>query len=213
MDLVSELCGKLRDLERAEEANQHQQPEVLEGQVETMSGSNRSNMATGTKTTGGARNKESVKSTTASASTKARTNSKSNPYYQMFPALSGNAPALGAGSSTRGAVAMAKEGANWGQQGNSYKLKVEGGAVVEGNAEGGAAAVVDSGELRGGGGAGERRMSNASSTQELFTGGTGGDKGTERKRKNKKRRTNGESRGDFIVVCGKVIRKETFSGV
>lgn len=180
MDLVSELCYKLRELERSEEEIGDRAEEIIE--VTDRKPSSATERGTAAAIAGGAKHKEAA----VAAREHRPEEKKSNPYYQMFPALSGNIPA--SSNSSRGTSLSgnsyggggggggAGESSNWGrfsgsdsqqqqQQQNPAKWKVEPGQL----------------------------MSNSTPTQELFM--EGGDKGQaqqQHKRKNKKRRTNGE---------------------
>lgn len=172
VDLVSELCGKLRELERSEEEDVVEVAAEKEVQEEHKVVAEENNAVAGS---GGARNKELI----------GDRGKRSNPYYQMFPALSsGNVPppASLSGVSTGPALAM-----------NSNNVELNGGRGDN----------LQRSKWRmepataGGGAAGETLMTNGSPTtmaQEGERGGGGGDKGSgSTKRKNKKRRTNGES--------------------
>lgn len=196
MELVSELCGKLRDLERAEDQQEFEQ--VIERQepvVKTTMNSSGGGGVGGSSVASGAKTKETV--------TKAARSNKSNPYYQMFPALSGNIPASNSSSratSISGGVLRSESSTsgNWGGRGDAQQLKVADAATtlrIEAECDAFERQRRQS----------ERMIMTTTVAQELHvTGADGGNKGgSSSKRKNKKRRTNGESGGDY---CGTLIR-------
>lgn len=201
MDLVSELCGKLRDLERSEEEHQHQQVVDEENKIMASKG-NPVSASRGAAATAsaGARNKESSSAT----GNEKRGASKSNPYYQMFPALSGNMPppsnSSSRATSISGVMSESSTSSNWGgqQQQKAAKWRMEVERELERN-------VKQQGQP-------EERMSNQELQHATAGGGHGG--GANNKRKNKKRRTNGESelelrrRGGGISNIFAEIRKE-----
>lgn len=182
MELVSELCAKLRDLERTEDQQEFEQ--VIERQEPVAKTTMNSSGGVGSASASGAKTKETV----AKA---ARSSNKSNPYYQMFPALSGNIPASNSSSRATslsgGVMSESSTSGNWGGRGDAQQLKKADEVECEFERQ--------------------RRQSecimskNGAGAQELHvTGGGGVDGGSNKggnssKRKNKKRRTNGESGG------------------
>lgn len=183
--MVSELCGKLRELERSEEEDVELVAAEREVQEEHKVRAEENTTVAGGR--GGARNKDLI----------GDRGKRSNPYYQMFPALSGGnvppPPASSGGSSqsSRGAslsgigtgtgpAATMNNNVelNWGRGDNLQRSKWK---MEPATAAGG----------------GEAMLTNGSPTTMTLEGeraGGAGDKGGgSTKRKNKKRRTNGES--------------------
>ena len=177
---MSELCSKLRELEdkEQEEKEEYHRQEELESQKAEAMASKRQ-QAGGLAS--GARHKENRGSgggsgaMLANGDKRAGNGIKSNPYYQMFPALSSgnNALPTSSGSSSRATSMSGGSGnENWGQQ-----LQPNGKWRRDEPSEGADAA-------NGGSGGGQ------------YCGiatGPGASAAGSNKRKNKKRRTNGES--------------------
>lgn len=193
MDLVSELCGKLRDLERSED--QQEIPQVL---IERQESAPKATM----NSAGGGGGSASVSSSTSAgtkakeASKKASRGGKSNPYYQMFPALSGNLPASNSSSRATsisgGVMSESSTSSNWGRGEAAHQLKtMEVEREFERQQRKPDRMTSKNGTMVTGGGGG-----GCDGVDSCNKGAPGSSSSNSSKRKNKKRRTNGESGSD-----------------